>query len=106
MSSRRYIKRVWRVPVDQGAPAYLAGLVVKALVKHGWPATAKLHQFDEGFSVDHVDGNNDQLFQQAVSFAVRIVARTYRVDLTEFEQSVVINRRYEVTQSRTLREIK
>jgi hypothetical protein len=111
MTSRQYIKRVWRVPKDRGAPAYLAALVVKALVKHGWPAQSKpLAWSDEGFYIAHVDGRSyEQLpddMAAAVAVAVRIVARTHRLDVTENFGSVILNRRYIVTDGGFFREVK
>ncbi len=84
-SSRRYVKRVWRVPKDRGAPTYLAALVHKALVKHGWPAKVELcpDNWGDGFQVLHHDtgleASND--FWEAVSIACRIVSRTYNVEI-------------------------
>ncbi len=78
---------------------YLAALVVKALVKHGWPAKAELDPVTEGFVIQHV-GGGDTLppdFQQAAEIAVRIVARTYRVDVAQHGGWVGLNRRYIVT---------
>ena len=99
MSSRRYIKRVWRVPKDRGASAYLAALVVKALVKHGWPATAQVWPFDDGFQIRHfyagLDASED--FWQAVSIACRIMARTHRIDITEHLGAVTFDRPCTVT---------
>lgn len=98
LSSRRYIKRVWRVPKDRGPVEYLATLVVKALVKHGWPASWTPMQYCDGFCILHhehgIDAPSD--FQAAVEIAVRIAARTYRVDVTEQFGCVVFNRRYRV----------
>lgn len=106
MSSRQYIKRVWRVPKDRGALEYLAALVVKSLVKHGWPAKASIHVGSGGFQIYHInhgpDGPRD--FMDAVAIAVRIVARTYRVDITEFGGFVVLQRAYVVTPSGAIKE--
>ena len=102
MSSRHYLKRVWRVPKDRGASEYLAALLVKALRKHGWPASWKASQFQpEAMFVifyDHPDGleaGGD--FWEAVSIATRIVARTYRLDASEGFGVVTLNRAYVVT---------
>ena len=97
-SSRRYIKRVWRVPKHRGALEYLATLVVKALVKHGWPARWEDVPFTDGFVIKHVDGGDGLPpdFQAAAEIAVRIVARTYRVDVTQHDAWVGLNRRYRV----------
>ena len=107
VSSRRYVKRVWRVPKHRGPVEYLAALVVKALVKHGWPAKASPLKFEPGFVVkshDHGDLPGD--FAEAVSIAVRIVARTYRVDVAEGFGVVVFNRSYRVTPGGHFREVK
>lgn len=106
MSSRQYIKRVWRVPKDRGAPTYLAAIVCKSLVKHGWPA--KVVPTFDGFTVLHVDGRADYElpddFANAVAIAVRIAARTYRIDLTEDLGVVIFNRAYAVTSGGHFRE--
>lgn len=91
MSSRKYIKRVWRVPKDRGAPYYMAALVCKAMVKHGWPAKVELvpANWGEGFQILHheagLDAKDD--FWAAASVAARIVARTYGlqdgIDITD-----------------------
>lgn len=99
MSSRRYIKRVWRVPSDRGALERFATLVVKALVKHGWPAKWQPMTTAPGFYVHHVDTaweDNPPDFLNAVEIAVRIVARTYRVDVSEQLGAVRFNRHYRV----------
>ena len=76
---------MWRVPKDRGAPTYLAALVHKALVKHGWPAKVELVPFNwgEGFQVLHhdtgVEASND--FWEAVAIACRIMSRTYKVEI-------------------------
>lgn len=98
MSSRRYVKRIWRVPKDRGALEYFATLVVKALVKHGWPATYTAHDGTVSFIIKHVDGGDlPPDFQEASEIAVRIVARTYRVDVTQHGEWVGLNRYYTVT---------
>ena len=100
MTSRRYIKRVWRVPKDRGALEYLAALVTKALVKHGWPARFVLDPITEGFLV-HEQGRPvgplPSDFQSALEAAVRITARTYRVDVAQYDNWVGLNRQYAVT---------
>ena len=98
MSSRQYIKRVWRVPKTDPV-AYLSALVVKALVKHGWPARAAPLLYTPGFQIRHVDTGLDAEpdFWAAVSIAVRIAARTYRVDVEESEGMVQFLRSYTVT---------
>lgn len=97
MSSRRYIKRVWRVPKDRGATPYLAALVTKAMVKHGWPARWEPLPAVPGFVV-LCDKERDLPpdFQAALEVAVRIAARTYRLDLTQTHGAVVFNRSYRV----------
>lgn len=99
MSSRRYIKRVWRVPKDRGATTYFAALVHKALVKHGWPATIRGDYHDGYFYVDHIDHgeNAAEDFWQAVAIACRIMARTYRVEIIEQRGYVEFQKEYTVT---------
>ena len=101
MSSRHYLKRVWRVPKDRGASECFAALLVKALRKHGWPASWKPAQYDP-FAVvifyDHPEGREaGGDFWEAVSIATRIVARTYRLDASEGMGVVTLNRAYVVT---------
>lgn len=106
--SRRYIKRVWRVPKDRGALEYLAALVVKALVKHGWPAVWKEAPSTDGFVI-YEQGSSGDLppdFQAAVEIAVRIIARTYRVDVTQYENWVGLNRDYAITKGGHFKEVK
>lgn len=100
MSSRRYLKRVWRVPKDRGPAEYLATLIVKALRKHGWPAEWRASKYDpDAFWIIHDQHIYDHPpdFSEAVGIAVRVTARTYRVDVTESEGYVTINRPYRVT---------
>lgn len=108
MSNRRYIKRVWRVPKDRGALEYFATLVVKALVKHGWPAKWEAVPFTDGFVIQSVDGGGDLPpdFQNAAEIAVRIVARTYRVDVSQHLNWVGLNRCYRVAAGGHFREEK
>lgn len=110
MSSRRYVKRVWRVPKDRGASVYLAAIVVKSLVKHGWPAQSKPSPNGEGFLIAHVDGRLcEELphdFCDATAIAVRIAARTHRLDVTESLGYVTFNRPYSVTDGGHFREEK
>lgn len=96
---RQYVKRIWRVPKDRGPAAYLAALVVKAMVKHGWPAKAVIWPQGDGFHVQHVfhGAALPDDFQQALSIACRIMARTYRVSITEHEGGVSFDRSYVVT---------
>lgn len=97
MASRRYVKRVWRVPKERGPVPYLAALVTKALVKHGWPARYKLDPGNAGVSILY-DKSHDlpDDFAEAVSIAVRIVARTYRIDVSEHAGHIILNRPYRV----------
>lgn len=100
MSSRRYVKRVWRVPKSRGPVEYLATLLVKTLRKHGWPAEWRASPTDpEAFYILHYEYKDDLPpdFSQAVGIAARILARAYRVDISENDGHVQINRRYEVT---------
>ena len=100
MSSRRYLKRVWRVPKDRGPAEYLASLMVKALRKHGWPAEWRPAPYSgDAFHIVH-----DKLlfdlppdFSEAVGIAARVIARTYRIDVTENDGFVQLNRPYRVT---------
>lgn len=99
MTSRRYVKRIWRVPKDRGALEYFATLVTKALVKHGWPATFEIVPHTDGFAIlsrDH-GGDLPPDFLEASEIAVRIVARTYRLDVTQSGGWVGLNRVYSVT---------
>lgn len=110
MSSRRYVKRVWRVPKDRGAPAYLAALTHKAMVKHGWPAKVELvpSNWGEGFQILHVDHGLDAApdFWAAAQIAARIIQRTYRVELDIGERGLVmLLREYRVTTGGFLKEI-
>lgn len=98
MSSRAYIKRVWRVPQDRGPVEYFATLVTKTLVKHGWPAVwnpSTLPGYD-AFLIEYHESKGDPGpdFWDAVSIAVRIVARTYRVDVIEHKGFVELTRPY------------
>lgn len=110
LSSRRYLKRVWRVPKDRGASTYLAALVHKALVKHGWPAIVRPVPADwgDGFEVLHVDHGQDAAedFWQAVEIACRIMARTYRVEIQIGPRGLVmLMREYRVTSGGFFKEI-
>lgn len=109
MTAQRYIKRVWRVPKDRGALEYFATLVVKALVKHGWPAKWEQAQFTDGFVIYEQGKDTGDLppdFQNATEIAVRIVARTYRLDVTQHYNWVGLNRPYVVTSSGHFKEEK
>lgn len=110
LSSRRYLKRVYRVPKDRGATAYLAALVHKALVKHGWPARVELVPFNwgEGFQILHYDTGLEAAedFWQAAQVACRIMARTYGVELDIGEKGLVMFlREYRVTTGGFFKEI-
>ena len=108
MSSRHYLKRVWRVPKDRGATECFAALVVKALRKHGWPASWEPSRFDPYAFViyyDHPDGRDPgDDFSVAIEIAVRITARTYRVNVSEGMGVVTLNRRYAITAGGHFRE--
>lgn len=100
MSSRRYLKRVWRVPKHRGPVEYLATLLQKALRKHGWPADWKACETDvASFFILHDELRHDHPpdFARAVSIAVRVVAAAYRVDVVEVEGMVTFRRLYRVT---------
>lgn len=89
---------MWRVPKDRGPTPYLAALVTKALVKHGWPAKWETLTYEPGFQVlhDRTGLDHEPDFAEAVSVAVRIVARTYRVDVLEVHGAVIFQRPYRV----------
>ena len=70
--------------------------MVKALVKHGWPAKWE-HFGDDTFRVFH--HQTDDLppdMYEAVRICARIVARTYRVDISQSFGRVTLNRHYEI----------
>lgn len=100
MSSRRYLKRVWRVPKTRGPVEYLATLMVKALRKHGWPAEwqpSPVHP-DVFYILHDVDRHDlPPDFSRAVGIAARVLKAAYRVDVTESDGCVTFNRRYRVT---------
>lgn len=99
MSSRRYLKRVWRVPKDRGALECFATLVVKALVKHGWPARWQPVSGTDGFVIyeqGQAVGDLPPDFQNAVEIAARIVARTYRVEISQHGNWIGLDREYTV----------
>ena len=108
MSSRRNIKRIWRVPRDRGAVEYLSALVVKSLVKHGWPARATPLTYTDGFSVSHMDYPEElpNDFYNALEIAVRILARTYQIDVSVDNGRVLFNRSYRVMTSGQFKEQK
>ena len=110
MDSRRYLKRVWRVPKDRGPAEYLGTLVLKMLRKHGWPAELRLEIESSpcgGFQIAHdrdgLDGPDD--FLEAVGIAVRITAARYRVQVDHYRGSVELAVPYEVTASGQFREL-
>lgn len=111
MDNRRYIKRVWRVPKDRGALDYFATLVVKALVKHGWPAKWVRDfngVFPDAFTIESVfDGENlPDDFIRAIEIAARITARTYRVQIEMNRNWIALTRPYRVAKGGHFREIK
>lgn len=110
MSSRHYIKRVWRVP-KSGPAEYYGALVTKALVKHGWPAKFRPR---EPYSVQvyHFELGQDapEDFWVAVQIAARIVARTHRIlvdeqDVPGFRGMLMLRRHYRVTQGGFFKEV-
>jgi len=105
---RRYVKRVWRVPKDRGALEFIAVLVVKLLVKHGWPADWKREPFSNGFVIVDKEFRHEASgeFAEAVEVAARIIARTYRADLQASGAFVEICAEYEVLPRGVLREIR
>lgn len=107
MQNRRYIKRVWRVPKHRGALEYFGTLVLKALVKHGWPAKLDLEPATDGIVIRHIDrpGDLPPDFQEAFEIAVRIIARTYRLEVTQFQNWAGLDRCYRVTDGGHFREI-
>lgn len=108
MSSRRYVKRTWRVPKNRGALEYFATLVQKALRKHGWPAKFEFDREAGGFVVLHVDGGLTLPpdFEDAFAIAVRIVARTYRVEVEQYANWANFTREYRVAPGGHFREVK
>ncbi|WP_232209650.1 hypothetical protein [Rhodobacter ferrooxidans] len=71
---------------------------MKLLVKHGWPAKAdSVGSFS--FCIVHHEKGEDAPddFWAAVSIAVRIVARTYNVQVSEISGFVQFERSYIVT---------
>lgn len=99
MTSRFYIKRIWQVPKTRGPAEYLATLLVKALRKHGWPADWRPSQIDPySFHLVHkFDPDPAPDFREAVSIAVRVSARAHRIDVTESDGFLTLNRAYRVT---------
>lgn len=101
---------MWRVPTDRGAPAFFAAVVVKSLVKHGWPAKAVPFpaNWGDGFTIEHYKAGPDapEDFWGAVEIAVRIAARTYRVEVDEYRGAVTFLKEYVVTPARLMKEVK
>lgn len=100
MSSRRYLKRVWRVPKTRGPVECFASLLVKAMRKHGWPADWKPSGFDpSAFFILHKELGLDAPpdFCDAAAIAVRVLSRAHRVDVSELDLCVTFNRAYRVT---------
>jgi hypothetical protein len=95
------------VPKDRGPVEYLATLIVKALVKHGWPAKWQPSPFNAAAFYITYDGAHDlpDDFARAVDIAVRIVARTYRVEVQAYFGQVELLVPYRVTSSGQFREI-
>ena len=108
LSSRRYIKRIWQVPKDRGPVEYIATLCVKALRKHGWPVDwQRLPHTAQSFMFTHNGGGYDLPpdLADAIAICCRIVAKTYRIDMSEDLGVVTVHRRYRVTEYGQLREI-
>lgn len=108
-SSRCYLKRVWRVPKDRGPAEYLAWLLVKAMRKHGWPADWRAALGgDQSIVIVHKELGKQYPpdFRQAMEIAVRVTARAYRIDVTEWDGLVTLNRPYVVSATGQFKEIK
>lgn len=115
-SSRRYVKRIHRVPKDRGAVEYFATLVLKLMVKHGWPAKLELLQgmSDEGdtrtgFFIHEQGQEGEELpsdMQAAFEAACRIVAKTYRVEYQQLYNWADLAREYRVATGGHFREVK
>lgn len=100
MTSRRYIKRVWRVPKTRGAAEAFGWLVVKALRKHGWPADLLIEPHGPWpCSVVHKFDGHDfpEDFAEQVDIAFRIAQRTYRVEIDRYKGGFEFVRPYVVT---------
>lgn len=110
MQSRKYVKRIWRVPKHRGPAEFLGTVVLKMLVKHGWPA--KLQpipgNFGDGFQIVHQEHGMEALadFWEAVEVSCRVVAKTHRVEWQVHRGLVVLLREYVVNEkSGRVREI-
>lgn len=103
-SNRRYVKRVWRVPKDRGALEMFAALTVKIMRKHGWPVTWQPHDV-RSFFVLCVDGPNalPPDVESALRIAVRILARTYDVETSVYNNCVSFECAYIVSARGTFR---
>lgn len=76
-------------------------------MKHGWPAKWQEVPFTDGFVIQNATGGDlAPDFLNAAEIAVRIVARTYRVDVTQHVDWVGLNRNYAVTNGGQFREVK
>lgn len=110
MESRRYLKRIWRVPKHRGASEAFATLTVKALRKHGWPADWMEYSDDEeaAFYIIHKDHLHDgpKDFWNAVEIALRVTARAYRVEIITFNGRVEWVKPYSVNERGEFKPIK
>lgn len=109
LSSRRYIKRIWRVSKERGPAEYLATLIVKSLVKHGWPAQWRPAYADPlAFFIYCKDHGDDPPadFAAASAIAVRIAARTYNLDLADDCGFITFQKRYTITDGGHFKEVK
>lgn len=110
MQSRRYLKRIWRVPKHRGASEAFATLVVKALRKHAWPADWMEYPDDEdgAFYIIHKDLGHDMPpdFEAAVEIALRVTARAYRVEIDAWKGRVEWVKPYSVNDRGEFRPIK
>lgn len=108
MDNRRYVKRVWRVPKHRGALEYFGTLVLKALVKHGWPARLVLDPETDGFLIERVGATSGALppdMLDAIAIACRVTARSYRVEVSQYGNWCGLDRQYRVVHGH-FREIK
>jgi hypothetical protein len=85
----------------------LAALIVKALVKHGWPSRYVLSPYPDTFRIEHYHTGRDAApeYWQAVEIACRIVARAYRVEIDANEGVVILHGSYEVTSRGSIRKV-
>ncbi len=106
LKSRRYLRRVWRVPVDRGPAEYAAALLKKMLRKHGWPSEILWIEVG-GFQIGW-DRHPEPVpadMQEAIDIACRILARTYQIDISQQSGEVWFNRAYWVSKDRRFREV-